>query len=231
VSVQADTSFDCFARQSQNAGPNVTEPDVALTDYALAVESGILAALLLGEPSARPDLQRWFVVFFGAIGTAATLGGTVHGFFAPRRSPLGTVLWRGALMAIGLAAGSAWLLGAALLWGHAPDSTFLGIVAAGFVAYAVVVLAVTDAFWVAVASYLPPTGFLMFAYWNAFRSDPAGAFAIGFAGLALTMAAGLAQQLRIGIHPIYFNHNAVYHAVQAAALLMIFWSAQYLVYR
>jgi hypothetical protein len=30
------------------------------------------------------------------------------------------------------------------------------------------------------------------------------------------------QQLRIGLHPAYFNHNALYHLVQAVALALVF---------
>ena len=30
------------------------------------------------------------------------------------------------------------------------------------------------------------------------------------------------QQLEIALHPVYFDHNAVYHVVQAAALVLLF---------
>ena len=34
------------------------------------------------------------------------------------------------------------------------------------------------------------------------------------------------QQLRVGIHPVYFNHNALYHAIQGIALVMIYMGAR-----
>ena len=206
----------------------MTEPDVAITDYLLAVESVILAALLVGQPPSRPDLQLWFVVFFAATGFASALGGTVHGFFVARPSRVGTVLWRATLISIGVVAAAGWMIGVRMLSSDAPPWV-LTVVVLELVAYAVVVVAVRDAFWVAIANYVPSTGFLLIAYWAAYRSHPTGAVAIGLAGLALTLAASVGQHLRVGIHPVYFNHKALYHVVQGIALFMIFWSGRHLV--
>jgi hypothetical protein len=207
---------------------HVTEPDVAITDYFLAIESMMLAAWLIGEPSDRPDLRLWFIVFFVGSGCASALGGTVHGFFVDRPSRLGTVLWRATLVSAGVVAAAGWMIGAALLWGAAPVS-ILVLVAAELIVYAAIVIAVNDAFWVAVANYLPATGFLLVAYSSAYRSDPSGAIAVGLAGLALTVLAAAGQRFRVAIHPVYFSHNALYHAVQGIALLMLFWSGRHLI--
>ena len=207
----------------------MTEPDVALTDYVLALESVILAVLLMNQPAGRPDLQLWFVVFFTAAGLASALGGTVHGFFVARPSRLGSALWRATLVAIGVVAAAGWMIGAGILWGDSYGRWLLTIVAAELMVYAVIVVAVSGAFWIAIANYLPSTVFLVVAYWMAYRSNPGDALAIGLAGLALTLLAPLGQQLRVGIHPVYFNHNAVYHVVQGIALVMIFWSGRYLI--
>src|SRR6266700_3934420 len=42
-------------------------------------------------------------------------------------------------------------------------------------------------------------------------------------GLALSMLAALLQQARIAIHPVYFDHNALYHVVQALALVLLYF--------
>jgi hypothetical protein len=207
----------------------VTQPDVAITDFLLALESVILAALLSSQPASRPDLQLCFVVFFLATGLAAALGGTVHGFLSAQPSRLRAVVWRSTLIAIGVAAASGWMIGAGMLRGDANPAWILGIVGAELVLYAVVVIVVSDAFGVAIANYLPSTVFLLFAYCVAYQSRPSGALAIGIAGFALTVAAALGQRLRLGIHPRYFDHNAVYHVVQGIALAMIFWSGRHLV--
>jgi hypothetical protein len=208
---------------------HVSQPAVVLTNYVLAAESMILAALLTGQPTSRPDLRLWFVVLFVATGLASALGGAVHGVFVARSSPLGSALWRGTLVAIGIAAASGWMIGAEVLWGGAHAGWMLTFVAAELLVYAVVVMAVSDAFWVAIANYLAATGFLLFAYWAAYQSHPSNAIGVGLAGLAFTLVAALGQHRRVGIHPVYFDQNALYHVIQGIALVMIFWSARYLV--
>ena len=39
----------------------------------------------------------------------------------------------------------------------------------------------------------------------------------------LSVLAALLQQARIAIHPVYFDHNALYHVVQAAALVLLYF--------
>ncbi len=41
-------------------------------------------------------------------------------------------------------------------------------------------------------------------------------------GLALSVGAALLQQLEVALHPVYFDHNAVYHVVQACALVLLY---------
>jgi hypothetical protein len=43
--------------------------------------------------------------------------------------------------------------------------------------------------------------------------------------MVLTLVAAVVQQRRIALHPAYFNHNALYHAIQAIALGMIYLGA------
>ena len=45
---------------------------------------------------------------------------------------------------------------------------------------------------------------------------------VGAWGLALSLVAAGLQHFRIALHPVYFNHNALYHVVQAIALYFIF---------
>jgi hypothetical protein len=44
----------------------------------------------------------------------------------------------------------------------------------------------------------------------------------------LTLVAAAVQQARIALHPTYFNHNALYHLLQAIALFLIFRAAIFL---
>jgi hypothetical protein len=206
----------------------MTEADVVMTDYLLAGESILLAWLLSRLPSIS-DLRDPFVVFFLATGIGSLAGGTVHGFFLSGSSLVGVVLWRAALLSIGVAALCGWIIGARLLFGLRTARAIRAGATVESIVYAVVIVGMNDSFWVVVANYLPPTVFLMVALAVAYRSTRAPAMAIGVAGFASTMLAAAIQQLRVAVHPRYFNHNALYHAIQAAALFMIFRSARALV--
>lgn len=58
----------------------ITEPDVTLTDYGLALECVLFTYLLHQQGHWRNSIRAWFILFFGSVGLAALAGGTVHGF-------------------------------------------------------------------------------------------------------------------------------------------------------
>ena len=207
----------------------MTEADVVITDYLLAAESILFAWLLSRLPSIESAVRDPFVVFFLATGVGSVAGGTVHGFFLSGSSLVGVVLWRGALLSIGVAALCGWIIGARLLFGPRTARAIRVGATVESIVYAVVIVGVNDSFWVAVVNYLPPTVFLMVALAGAYRTTREPGMAIGVAGLASTMLAAAIQQFLVALHPLYFNHNALYHAIQAAALFMIFRSARALV--
>ena len=203
----------------------MTEPDVTMTDYLLAVECAVLSWLLARVPAAGP-LRTPFAVFFAASAMAALAGGTVHGFFLGDRSRAGVVLWRAALLAIGVAACCGWAIGARLLLAPRHAARLQAAAAVAFLAYAVTVIAVLDRFWVAIANYAPAVVFLFVAMAVAHRREPRRPLAMGLTGLGLTMAAALVQRFEVALHPVFFNHNALYHLVQAGAFLLIYVAAR-----
>ncbi|MBI1894690.1 MAG: hypothetical protein HYS14_11320 [Candidatus Rokubacteria bacterium] len=138
----------------------MTEPDVALTDYALAVECGVFAYLLSRRASRNRSLSAWFVLFFGATTGTALAGGTVHGFFLDERTLGARVLWPAALLALGLVALAAWEIGATLRFAPPLVRKISLVARAEFVVYAGVVFFVSQAFAVAVLNYLPAMLFL-----------------------------------------------------------------------
>lgn len=207
----------------------MNEPDVVLTDYVLAIESALFAWLLWRQPSIATGLRNLVVLFFAATAAASLAGGTVHGFFPGHRSRAGVLLWRAALVSLGVAALSAWMVGARILFSPATAHAIQGAAAAAFLVYTIVIVAVNDSFWVAVANYLPVTLFLLVAFAAAYRSTREPAMVIGIGGLALTVLAAFVQQLRVTVHARYFNHNALYHVIQAVALFMIFEAVRSLI--
>jgi hypothetical protein len=207
----------------------MTEPDVALTDYALAVECGVFAYLLSRQASRNRSLSAWFVLFFGATTGAALAGGTVHGFFLDERTLGARVLWPAALLALGLVALAAWEIGATLRFAPPLVRKISLVARAEFVVYAGVVFFVSQAFAVAVLNYLPAMLFLVVVFGLEYRRTRARAVRLGFVGLVLSLVASAIQQSGIALHPVYFNHNALYHVIQVVALFMIFLAARWLV--
>src|SRR5690242_8148924 len=125
------------------------EPDVALTDLALAIETGTFALLAARERSSRHQLGRLTSLLFFCLAASSLLGGAYHGWF-----PLGTAtaagqaVWTLTMLSIGAAATTLWLLAGALT-GRVPrwlPPTGLALL---FV-YGAVVLFVDDHFWVSI---------------------------------------------------------------------------------
>lgn len=207
----------------------MTEPDVTLTDYGVTLECAILSGLLFRSEPVRPGLRNLFVLLFASAGIAALAGGTVHGFFARGGSTVGAVLWRMVLLAIGLTALAGWAIGARLLFSERAARFIEVLAAVQCAAYAMVVLAVDQSFWVAIANYAPSVFFVAFAFLVAYRRRGERPLLAGLLGLLLMITGALVQQLRIAIHPAYFNHNALFHVVQLAAFLLVFVTGRHLI--
>ena len=201
------------------------EPAVALTDLGLALENAVFAALL-ARRARHAVLQRWFLVFFSSLALAALMGFVSHGFIADKTTGLHTVVWTVILLAIGTVALAASAIGARLLW---PAATALRVTRAAAmlgILYTVVILAGYRFFVTAIAFYLPATLFLLTALVIHDHRTPAAHLRAGIIGMFLTLVAALVQQAKIGLHPVYFDHNALYHLIQAVALLLVYLAAR-----
>ena len=171
-------------------------------------------------------MRRWWIIFFAGIGVSALCGGLVHGYFNDRSTSQWAIIWRIALLAIGVTSMATWSIGAYLQQGDRLGANVRRAAVWIFAVYAIIVLTVSTSFFVAVLMYLPATLFMLVAIVDAYRRSPTRAEAYGIAGLVLTLVAALIQQLRVSVHPEYFNHNALYHAVQAIALFCLFVAAR-----
>jgi len=202
----------------------MTEPDVTLTDFALAAECAVFCALALRWAASNQRLRYWWVVLFASIGLGSLLGGIVHGFVEP--GPTSETLWRATLLSLGLTTLATWTIGAQLALREPAATWVRGAAIAQVIVYTIVVLFVSSTFIVAIATYVPATLFLLVALVLTYRRAPHRALAYGIGGLVLTFVAAAVQQLRIAIHPVYFNHNALYHVIQGVALFLIFLGAR-----
>jgi hypothetical protein len=204
----------------------MTEPAVTLTDYALAIECAAFVIALSRLDARDREMCLWCAVFFASIGAASVLGGTVHGFFLPASSPGRRILWPATLLAILVTSFAAWNIGAGLQLDAHKAKAVRRLAIAQLILSSLIVLFVTSRFYVGIIAYMPSTLFLLWALLATSRNRPDRALRWGVAGLSITLVASAMQQLRIGIHPLHFNHNALYHVVQSAALGMVFVAAR-----
>jgi hypothetical protein len=207
----------------------MTEPDVALTDYLLALECALFASLICFRGNTKAPLRLRFSLFFASIGVATLAGGTVHGFFLDTTTLGYRILWPVTLMASGSAALAAWTIAARLWLSEKMERWVVVLALLEFVGYCAVVLFFSQQFSVAVANYLPPAFFLLAAFYKLHRHMRIRALRLGTLGFALTFIAAAVQQAGVGLHPVYFNHNALYHVIQALALFYVFLGAHWLV--
>ncbi|MFA7249363.1 MAG: hypothetical protein WC273_06970, partial [Dehalococcoidia bacterium] len=193
------------------------EPDVTLTDYALAILCGILAWRSMAS---NTPVRAWLTTFFVVASAASLVGGTVHGFFADGASAMHAALWTATLLLVGMAGLSAWNLAARMI-----RSTRLvrrvrwisWLSGAGYAGFVVLVLAGEQRFLVAVAYYLPATLFLLGTLISLELADPTRARHVAIAGVVLTLVAAAIQQAGSPVYPPYMGRNSLYHVVQAVA--------------
>lgn len=200
----------------------LTKPAVSLTDFALAVECATFTALLLVRPATDTRLRNWFAAFFASVAVASLLGGVLHGFFEYSTSPARAVIWTATLLSILVTSFTAWSIGAMLQLGPVATRWVQAFALAQLVVFSFLVLFVTREFAIVIAAYLPATVFLLVAMWLAWRRRRHRALAVGVTGLVLVFVGAAVQQLGITIHPVYLDHNTLYHVIQGIALWMLY---------
>jgi len=200
------------------------EPDVALTDFGLAAECALFAGWLYARDRARAPVVRWFIILFVALGVGALLGGITHGFLADPQSVASRTVWAATLLAIGGVALASWAIGAHLLFTASGAQRVLLLAGVLFALYTGAVLFFSQSFAVAIVNYVPAAAFALAAFVLTYVRRRAAYMLPGIAGLLLSFAAAGIQQG--GIAALGLSHNALYHVVQALALLLIFLTAR-----
>jgi hypothetical protein len=183
----------------------ISEPMTLATDYLLALVTGGAGVLALRH-AAGHSCRRWWGVAFVALALGAALGGSHHGFALE-------ALWRPTLLAVG-AASAAMLAGSAFATtaGRA-RSALLGLAAAKLLAFGACVWGDDRFIWVVADT---ATAFVVVGLLHALRWGEPGSRPI-LAGVALSIVAGLVQASGLDLHR-HFNHNDLYHVIQAVAI-------------
>ena len=193
--------------------------DTALTDYLLCVEAALFVALLHRSHSAsRAKLMS--ELLFATLAAASLLGGLSHSLLTDERSTLYRVVWTMTMIAIGGIGWSAWNLGASLLAGRWKLPMAVASTAA-FTIYSAVVLCFSQRYLIAIGHYLIGVVFLLAALtWLLRRGTPGTLLA--FSGVLLSVLAPTPHLLEYSPFPDQLSPNAIYHLLQAFALVLIY---------
>jgi len=190
-----------------------------LTDYALAAWTVFLGIRLWRRSAGQRAVQFW-AASFAATGLAALTGGTVHGFSLMLPLPVAVALWKVTLYSIGLGSlllllGAAW----AALSGRARRA-LLAVALIKFAAY-LVWMGLHDDFRYVVFSYVPDM-LAVIALLTLVSPDMRGSpRAWGISGVLASLAAAAVQVSGVSLHT-HFNHNDLYHVMQALAFLLLY---------
>jgi uncharacterized protein DUF6962 len=200
----------------------IHDPDVAGTDLALA----LLAAYLgwrLWVGSGKRKLQKSGAILLAALASAAIWGAIFHAFFpAGTATGSGSLAWKPVALSIVIAGAVMLDLGLSLLLPQLVPHLrrFIGLTyVAGFAA---VVILLDDSFTSIVRFYIPPLILLLLAAAHQSVQSRSADWTLILAGLLLSAGAALLQQGRVAFHPVYFDHNAVYHLVQTLAVVLLY---------
>lgn len=197
------------------------EVAVSVSDFLLAGFSGTLAWRLQFRPTEMPRTRRWFAIVLWAIAVSSLLGAISHGFFPEENGRVSAMLWRTTLMLIGPAAVGLCMLACLLLFRPGTVERARALALIMLAIYVGLVLFEYHEFAIALLLYLPATLMLLAGFVVRWRQGQS--FAVdGAIAMVLTLVAGVLQYLHVGIHPVYFNHNALYHVIQGIALYFLY---------
>lgn len=202
---------------------NIHEPATLVTDVLLAALAGWCAwRLARQQPAANrparrfdglkaPSLSRgWWSGALALTAASAFVGGLYHGL-APNFPTLAGAWWKLTLLLLGLVS-AAMALALAHEWAPASLRRWRLVIGTKFALAAGVMLA-HPVFVVAIVDY----GLVLVAWAVAALLARRGWSGWMLAGIAFSVVAAAIQQLHWGLSP-RFNHNDVYHVIQALAL-------------
>ncbi len=194
----------------------IHEPATLVTDLLLAVLGGWLAWRLRRRMPTASQAAHWWSRTLALTAISALVGGAYHGFAPNFPDALGTTWWIATLFIISVPAAA---MAMSLLHELVPPAgqrRWLVVITFKLAAFGGAVLTHPH-FVVAIIDYgLVLVLWAVAALWS--RRPWRGWM---LAGVGLSVAAAVVQQMRWGFSP-RFNHNDVYHVIQACALVAFY---------
>jgi hypothetical protein len=201
----------------------IHEPATLITDYMLAGFTAVLASQLFrAARQSGSRAQWWWGIAFSATAVASVSGGSVHGF-PEALGPTRPVVWLVAMESL-VVAGYAVVRGTLSGSGLSEAARRRGSFAAVVLYAAVAIWVMQDPRFVrAIVAYALALAVLVWFQSGALRrGDEAARWLLG--GVAVSVIAAVIQQAKLAPHPS-FNHNDLYHVVQALALWLLYRGA------
>jgi hypothetical protein len=186
-----------------------------VTDYLLAATAFAAAMWLWNSAAGVPG--RWWAVAFVATGVAAVLGGTSHGYAPVIDKQTHGLVWRLTYVTVGIA-NFCILCGAALA--AVPRRFFRAAVAvllARMLAVATALIVVAQFRFVLYDYAITLVGLLALAAARGAQRQPGARWIV--AGVAASTIGAVVQLARIGQGRV-FNHNDLFHVVQAIGIAL-----------
>jgi hypothetical protein len=203
-------------------GLTIHDPDVVVTDVVLAILGGYLG-WRLWRASSRHPLLITGALLMGALASAALWGAIFHAVFPAGTATLpGFLAWIPVTLSIVVAASVMLDLGLRLLLPRIQPHLRWSIVASYAVIFSGVVLFVHESFGSIVYFYTPALLLLLVAAGRQGIQRRDAGWSLIATGLMLSAGAAVLQLARVALHPVYFDHNAVYHVVQGLALIVLY---------
>jgi hypothetical protein len=207
----------------------ISEPATLVTDYLLAIFTAVLAFRLLcaakheGRGNSARE-RRWWSAAFGLTAVAGATGGTVHGFQHALATGVVDVLWLISLESL-VGASFAVVGGAIAFADFRQPMRSRATSAAGlaFAAYGLWLMG-RPIFLFAIVAYAAAFAVLVAIRLLVRPLDASGRLVLW--GVAVSVAAAAIQQSGWSIHR-YFNHNDLYHVVQAIGVWLLFRGAMH----
>lgn len=189
----------------------MADPDITLTDFALATLcAGFALALLGGGPVAL-----LYAGLFAALAAAALAGALWHGWWPGAQTGAGSLAWLAVMVSVGVANLFLWLLSATL-----SGRDLLGWIGwATLAAYLAIAFFASRSFLVASGFSLPPTLALLTVY---LLHLAAPGYGLGALALGIALAGAGMQAAKIGLPALRLSPNGLYHVVQALAFTLLF---------
>ncbi len=203
------------------------QPDVALTDFFLVLETLILGLIILNI-RIKSKIKLTIFLFYVSLALSSLIGGIVHGFFPYSGSLANLILWKATMICLGLVSLFSWLIAGNIILPKY-KKLILYIALLELFLYSAYIIFINSQFKIAIYNYFPATIFLLISLCILYFRKKDNTILLGIIGIILTFIAAWIQQAQISLHLVYFNHNAFYHVVQAIALLLIFFALRKMV--